>query len=109
MEDVILVLGYRIGKLSTSYLGLPLGAPFKSSRVRDVVEERFRKRLVMWKRQFLSKVGRLTLVKNTLSSFSIYFMSLFVIPSKVSLRLEKIQLDFLWGGGALEKRPHLVN
>ena len=75
MEDVILVLGYGIGKLSTFYLGLPLGAPFKSSRVRDVVEERFRKRLVMWKRQFLSKVGRLTLVKNTLSSFSIYFMS----------------------------------
>ena len=24
-------------------------------------------------------------------------------------RLEKIQRDFLWGGGALEKKPHLVN
>ncbi|RVW49348.1 SAC3 family protein A [Vitis vinifera] len=27
---------------------------------------------------------------------------------KVRLRLEKIQRDFLWGGGALEQRPHLV-
>ena len=24
------------------------------------------------------------------------------------LRLEKIQMDFLWGGGSLEKKPHLA-
>ncbi|RVW74735.1 putative ribonuclease H protein [Vitis vinifera] len=31
------------------------------------------------------------------------------MPRVVSLRLEKIQRDFLWGGGALERKPHLVN
>ena len=36
-------------------------------------------------------------------------MSLFVIPNKVSTRLEKIQRNFLWRGGAFEKRSHLVN
>ena len=36
-------------------------------------------------------------------------MSLFIIPRKVSLRLEKIQRDFLWGGGASQSKPHLVN
>ncbi|RVW23965.1 hypothetical protein CK203_092088 [Vitis vinifera] len=35
-------------------------------------------------------------------------MSLMRMPRVVKLRLEKIQRDFLWGGGALEKRPHLV-
>ena len=35
-------------------------------------------------------------------------MSLLVIPKMVVLRLEKIQRDFLWGRGAFEKRPHLV-
>ena len=30
------------------------------------------------------------------------------MPRVVRLRPEKIQRDFLWGGGALEKRPHLV-
>ena len=35
-------------------------------------------------------------------------MSLFFLPKKVRLRLEKIQRDFLLGGGALEQRPHLV-
>ena len=43
LENSVLVMGCRVGKLPT-YLGLPLGVPFKSSRVWDVVEERFRKR-----------------------------------------------------------------
>ncbi|RVW26439.1 hypothetical protein CK203_086136 [Vitis vinifera] len=69
--DLALELGCKVGGLPSSYLGLPLGAPFKSEAVWDSVEERFRKR-------------------------------------KVRLRLEKIQRDFLWGGDALEQRPHLV-
>ena len=51
----------------------------------------------------------MTLVKSTLSSLPIYFMSLFIIPRKVSLRLEKIQRDFLWRGGVSQSRLHLVN
>ena len=72
-------MGCRVGKLPTSYLGLPLSASFKSLRVWDVVEERVRKRLSMWKRLYISKGGRLTLIKSTLSSLLIYFMSIFVI------------------------------
>ncbi|RVW39045.1 putative ribonuclease H protein [Vitis vinifera] len=71
-------LGCKVGSLPSTYLGLPLGAPHKLVVVWDGVEERMRKRLALWKRQV------------------------------VRLRLEKIQSDFLWGGGALEKRPHLV-
>ena len=48
------------------------------------------------------------MIKSTLSSLPVFFMSIFVIPRKVSARLEKIQKDFLWGDGALEKRHHLV-
>ena len=35
-------------------------------------------------------------------------MSLLVIPRKVCARFEKIQKDLLCGGGALEKKTHLV-
>nr|CAN70181.1 hypothetical protein VITISV_000006 [Vitis vinifera] len=109
METLALVLGCKIGSLPTSYLGLPLGAPYKSTRVWDAVEERFRKRLSLWKRQYLSKGGHLTLLKSTLSSLPTYFLSLFVIPKRVCAKLEKIQRDFLWGGGALDNKPHLVS
>ena len=39
---------------------------------------------------------------------SIYLMSLMRMPRVVRLRLEQIQRDFLWIGGALERKPHLV-
>lgn len=109
METLAPGLDCKIGSLPISYPGLPLRAPYKSTRVWDVVEERFKKRLSLWKRQYLSKGDRLTLVKSTLSSLPTYFISLFVIPKRVCVRLEKIQRDFLWGGGALENRPHLVS
>ena len=91
------------------YLDLPLGAPHNSMGVWDTIEERFRKRLAWWKKQYTSKGGRLTLIMSTLSSMLIYFMSLFRMPRLVRLRLEKIQRDFLWREGALEKKPCLVN
>ena len=40
----------KVGVLPTTYLGLPLGANHKVESVWDVVEERFRKRLALWKR-----------------------------------------------------------
>ena len=36
-------------------------------------------------------------------------MFLLHLPKIVKTILECIQRDFLWGGGALEKKPHLVN
>ncbi|RVW43414.1 putative ribonuclease H protein [Vitis vinifera] len=35
-------------------------------------------------------------------------MSVLRLPSSVRRRLEQIQRDFLWGGGSLERKPHLV-
>ena len=67
-----------------------------------------RKKLALWKRQFISKGGRIILIRSTLASMPTYLMSLLRMPREVKLRLEKIQRDFLWGGGALEKRPHFV-
>ena len=98
-----------VGSLPTMYLGLPLRAPHRSVGLWDSVEERFRKRLVSWKKQYISTDGRLKLIYSTLSSLSIYFLSLFRMPKSMCSKLEKIQRDFLWGGGNLERKPHLVN
>ncbi|RVW29580.1 Exonuclease 1 [Vitis vinifera] len=78
LEVLALEVGCKVGRLPTSYLGIPLGANHKSVAIWDGVEERFWKRLAMWKRQFISKGGRMTLIHSTLSR------------------------------GALERKPHLV-
>ncbi|RVW55854.1 putative mitochondrial protein [Vitis vinifera] len=108
IEGLALELGCKVGGFPSSYLGMPLGAAFNSLAVWNGVEERFRRRLAMWKRQYISKGGRLTLIRSTMSSMPIYLMSLFHLPRKVRMRLEKIQRDFLWGGGTLAHKPHLV-
>ncbi|RVW42180.1 putative ribonuclease H protein [Vitis vinifera] len=68
-----------------------------------------RKRLAQWKRHYISKGGRITLIKCTMASLPIYNMSLFRMPKSVVKRLEKLQRDFLWGGGSLERKVHLIN
>ena len=100
-----LELGCEVDSLPKAYLGLPLGANHNPQRVWDGVEERFKKRLALWKRPYISKGGRLTLIRSTLSNMSIYLMSLFRLPKGVKKRLERIQRDFLWG----DRKVHLIN
>ena len=108
LKELDCEIGCKVGKLSTSYLRLLLGASYKSMVVWYKVEERFHKRLSLWKMQQLSKERRLTSLHSTLANLRIYFMSLFTIPRVVKLRLEKIQRDFLWGRETLENKIHFV-
>lgn len=84
------VLGRKITSLPMKYLGLPLGARYKSKEIWNLILEKMEKRLAGWKRTYLSKGGRLTLIKSTLSSMPIYFLSLFPILSSVAKHIEKI-------------------
>ncbi|RVW75000.1 LINE-1 reverse transcriptase-like [Vitis vinifera] len=107
--EMAVELGCKVGQLPSTYLGLPLGAPNKAVCVWDGVEERMRWKLALWKRQYISKGGRIALIKSTLASMPLYQMSLFRMPRVVARRLEKLQRDFLWGGGSTERKAHLVN
>ncbi|RVW16672.1 LINE-1 reverse transcriptase-like [Vitis vinifera] len=109
IEMLAVELGCKVGTLPSVYLGLPLGAKHKATAMWDGVEARMRRRLALWKRQYLSKGGRITLIKSTLASMPIYQLSLFRRPKLVVKRLEKLQRDFLWGGGSLERKIHLIN
>ena len=77
------------------YLGLPLGAKFKSKAIWNPIIEKIERRLAGWKRIYFSKGGRLTLIRSTLSNLPTYFLSLFPIPADVATRIEKIQRNFL--------------
>ncbi|RVW97672.1 Transposon TX1 uncharacterized 149 kDa protein [Vitis vinifera] len=65
--EIAAELGCRVGSLPSQYLGLPLGVPNRASSMWDGVEEKVRRRLALWKRQYISKGGRITLIKSTLA------------------------------------------
>lgn len=73
ISDLAYILGCKISSLPLRYLGLPLGAPHKSVLIWDGVIER---RLAGWKKLYLSKGGRITLIKSMLSNLPTYFLSL---------------------------------
>ena len=84
------ILCCKVGTLAMRYLGMPLGAHYKDSSIWNPIIEKMEKWLARWKRLYLSKGGRLILLKSTLSSLPTYFLSLFTIPQAVAARIERI-------------------
>jgi hypothetical protein len=56
------------------YLGLSLGAKFKFKDIWHLVLEKVERRLASWKRSYVSKGGRLTLIKSTLSNLPTFYV-----------------------------------
>ena len=80
MEVLAGILGCKCASLPLKYLGLPLGAKFKETTIWNPIIEKMERRLAGWKRLYLSKGGKVTLIKSTLSNLPTYFLSLFPIP-----------------------------
>jgi hypothetical protein len=87
-------------------LGMPLGASFKSLSIWNGVIEKVERRLASWKKLYLSKGGRVTLIHSTPST---YHLSMFHILVSVAKKLERFQREFLWSGMGDETKFHLVN
>ena len=66
------------------------------------------KRLSLWKRSYISKEERITMIKSSLASLPLYQISLVRMYVSVAKRLENLQRNFIWGGGCVNRKPHLV-
>lgn len=75
--EIASVLGCDIAHLLIMYLGLPLGAKASSKELWNLVVEKVGRRLVSWKGHYLSKGGKLILLKSVLSSIPTYYLSVF--------------------------------
>ena len=72
MDELVAILGCRQSSLPMTYLGLPLGAKFKDRAIWNPILEKMERRLASWKRLYLSKGGKVTLLKSTLSTLLTY-------------------------------------
>ncbi|GJR55266.1 RNA-directed DNA polymerase, eukaryota [Tanacetum coccineum] len=54
--------------------------------------------------RMLSFGGRLVLIKSVISNLPVYFFSLYRAPCKVLKSLDRIRMNFFWGGGVEDKK-----
>ena len=94
LDTLANILSCSVGNLPMKYLGMPLGTSFKTTSIWNPILEKMEKKLLGWKHVYLSKGGRLTLLKSTLSSLPTYFSSLFTIPIAVAARLKESKETF---------------
>ena len=70
------ILDCRVGALPMTYLGMPLAASHKSPSIWNPILEKIERKLAGWMKLYLSKGGKMTLLKSTLSSLPTYFFSI---------------------------------
>jgi hypothetical protein len=102
------ILGCGVSTLQVNYLGLLLGASYKAKHIWDGFIDKIEHWLASWKKLYLSKGGRVTLIKSILTNLPMYYMSLFPLLASVVNRIEKLQRDFLWGRLGEGFKFHLV-
>ena len=73
LTNLAALLECKISTVPMKYLGMPLGARFKSKPIWDPILEKLGRKLAGWKHLYLSKGGRLTLL---LSGLPLYYLSL---------------------------------
>ncbi|WMV20534.1 hypothetical protein MTR67_013919 [Solanum verrucosum] len=65
------ILGGRTGVLPTIYLGMPLGAKSNSKDIWNGVIEKSKKKLINWKRHYLSLGNRLIVINSVLDALKL--------------------------------------
>ena len=91
VDQIVGLLGCGTSDLPLKYLGSLLGASLKLKAMWVDLEDLMSRQLAPWKRLYLSKGGRVTLIQNTLLNLPTDMLSLFPIPAYVAKRIEKIQ------------------
>ncbi|GKV27589.1 hypothetical protein SLEP1_g36748 [Rubroshorea leprosula] len=85
------MLHCRVGRPPFLYLGLPVDGKSGNKKFWELVVNKFRSKLAVWKAATLSFGGRLVLLSSVLSALPIFYMSLFSLPKSVLAELTRIQ------------------
>lgn len=94
--SLAMILGYKVTNLPIKYLSLlPPRAKYKYVSTWEPSIDMFNRRMTGWKRNFLLKARRPTLIKSTLINLSIYYLPILTIPASIAKSLENIQCRFL--------------
>ncbi|KAL2251929.1 UNVERIFIED_CONTAM: hypothetical protein Sindi_2315200 [Sesamum indicum] len=97
-EEMLAELGFQEGVLPMRYLGLPLLSSRLTTADCRPLLSKIDKRIAGWEGMAISYAGRVQIIKSVLMSLSLYWASAFILPKKVTNKIEKRLRALLWKG-----------
>ena len=88
--------------LTGKYLGVPTIIGRTKKEVFAYIKDKVWRRLCGWNRKFLSQAGKEILLKSVAQATLSFVMSVFLLPSSLSMELESMMNSF--GGAGIRKR-----
>ena len=111
MDKILQILGFE-GYATwdkVKYLVLPLTLGQNNPSLWLEIVNKIKAKIVSWGGHWLTKVGKVILIKSVLSSIPIYQSSLLMAPKAILDQISKLIRDILWSGGkGNQNRMHLV-
>ncbi|KAJ9561158.1 hypothetical protein OSB04_006318 [Centaurea solstitialis] len=98
-EEILNILPFKLGSLPVRYLGVPLLSNKLFHKDCLALIDKVKRRILDWKNKWLSFAGRLQLINSVLSSISVYWASMFLLPISVVNEIRKLLRTFLWSSG----------
>eukprot|EP00253_Pinus_taeda_P004415 PITA_04415 len=93
-----------------TYLGLPIISGINKRALWNGIISKMKKKIAAWGGHWLTKGGKVILIKSVLSAYPIFQAAFLLAPRKVMEQISKLLREFLWQGGkGNERRFHLVN
>eukprot|EP00253_Pinus_taeda_P033982 PITA_33982 len=92
------------------YLGLPIISGANKRSLRSEIISKIKAKIATWGGYWLTKGGKVILIKSMLSVLPIFQAVFLLAPRNVMEHISKLLRDFLWQGGkGNENKIHLVN
>eukprot|EP00268_Persea_americana_P049222 TRINITY_DN5259_c0_g2_i2.p1 TRINITY_DN5259_c0_g2~~TRINITY_DN5259_c0_g2_i2.p1 ORF type:complete len:179 (+),score=24.04 TRINITY_DN5259_c0_g2_i2:77-538(+) len=90
------MLNVQKATLPIRYLGVPLSSKKLNFNNCQPLFTKVQQRLSSWKANVISYAGRLELIKSTLSSFHLFWTTVFLLPQASLHALDRQTRDFFW-------------
>ncbi|XP_074320432.1 uncharacterized protein LOC141657179 [Silene latifolia] len=101
-----------LGIKKTNTLGTYLGFPLLSKKPKrsdlNFILDNIKSKLASWKSKFLSRAGRICLIKSTINAIPNHAMQCIRLPSSILRDIDKTTRSFLWSSQSANKL-HLAN
>eukprot|EP00253_Pinus_taeda_P011429 PITA_11429 len=96
-------------RVSGAYLGLPITSGTNKRSLWSDLISKIKAKIAVWGGHWLTKGGKVILIKAVLSALPIYQAAFLLAPRNVTKQISKLLRDFLWQGGkGNENKIHLV-